>query len=157
MDFSRTFFITTTTYKRYTYFNDLTKARRFFRVLYDYNEQNKFLLHAFVLMPDHLHAILTPSPALSLERAVQLIKGGSSFRLNMSDKVWQPGFTNHRIRDMDDYETHVGYIHRNPVKRRLVELAQKYPLCSAYPGWKLDAIASGAKAQESCETLSTPG
>ena len=140
MDFSRTFFITTTTYKRYTYFNDLTKARRFFRVLYDYRAQKKFLLHAFVLMPDHLHALLTPCSTLSLERAVQLIKGGSSFRLKMAEKVWQPSFTNHRIQNVQDYETHVGYIHHNPVKRRLVDLPQEYPLCSAYPGWKLDAV-----------------
>lgn len=147
MDFSRTFFITTTTYKRYVYFNDLTKARRFFRVLYDYRAKGKFQIHAFVLMPDHLHLILTPSPDIALEKAVQLIKGGSSFQLNLPEAVWQPSFTNHRIRDAEDYAIHVGYIERNAVKARIVDQAQKYPLCSIFPGWKLDPIPTRAKAR----------
>ena len=148
MDFSRTFFITTTTHKRYTYFADLTKARRFFRVLYDYRANGKFLIHAFVLMPDHLHMILTPAPQLSLERAIQLVKGGSSFRMRLSQKLWQPSFMNHRIKDEEDHRIHVGYIHQNPVKARLVDIPEKYPLCSAHPGWKLDSIPAGAKAPD---------
>jgi putative transposase len=140
MDFSRSFFVTTTTYKRYEWFRDLTKARRFFRVLYDYRKQEKFLIHAFVLMPDHFHAILTPAESLSLERSMQFIKGGSAFRMKLPDKLWQPSFTNHRIRDEEDFAAHVGYIERNPVKARLAESPEKYPLCSAYPGWKLDPM-----------------
>ena len=125
MDFSRTFFVTTITYKRYTYFSDLTKARRFFRVLYDYRKNGKYLVHAFVLMPDHLHIILTPSSAISLERAMQFIKGGSSFQMRLPEKLWQPSFTNHRIRDMEDYRIHLGYIERNPVKAILAEAGAK--------------------------------
>ena len=106
MDLSRTFFITTTTNKRYNYFNDLTKARRFFRVLYDYRAKGKFQVHAFVLMPYHLHLILTPSVGISLEKAVQFIKGGSSFQMKLSEKLWQPKFSNHRIRDEEDYAIH---------------------------------------------------
>jgi len=146
MDFSRTFFVTTTTYKRYPYFADLTKARRFFRVLYHYRGEGKYLVHAFVLMPDHLHLILTPSPTLSLERAVQFIKGGSSFQMRLPAKLWQPSFTNHRVRDYADYGSHLGYIERNPVKSRLAEAGAKHPLCSAYPGWKLDVVPTGAEA-----------
>jgi len=146
MDFSRTFFVTTTTYKRYPYFADLTKARRFFRVLYAYRKNGKYLVHAFVLMPDHLHLILTPSPTLSLERAVQFIKGGSSFQMRLPEKLWQASFTNRRIRDDDDYRIHLGYIERNPVKARLAESGTNYPMCSAYPGWKLDVLPTGAEA-----------
>lgn len=68
MQLDRTFFVTTTTYKRYTYFRDFTKARRFFQTLYHYRRENKFLIHSFVLMPDHLHMIVTPSFNLALER-----------------------------------------------------------------------------------------
>ncbi|MGZ4789387.1 MAG: transposase [Terriglobales bacterium] len=96
----RTFFVTTTTYKRYTYFRDLTKAGRFFQSLYHYRRQNKFLIHAFVLMPDHLQLIMTPSFQMFLEKAMQLIKGGSSFRMHLPEKLWQPSFTNHPDRGL---------------------------------------------------------
>ena len=145
MQLDRTFFVTTT-YKRYTYFRDFTKARRFFQALCHYRRENQFLIHAFVLMPDHLHMIVTPSFSMPLEKTMQLVKGGSSFRMRLPEKLWQHSFTGHRIRDLDDCEIHVGYILRNPVKEKLAESAEKYPLCSAWPGWKLDPIATAVKA-----------
>ena len=50
-------------------------------------------------MPDHVHVLLTPSSGISVERAVQFIKGGFSYRLRKAEKmqVWQESFTNHRI------------------------------------------------------------
>ena len=80
-------------------------------------------LHAYVVMPDHLHVLLTPVEAI--EKSVQLIKGGFSFRakheLGWNGEVWQPGFTDHRIRDSGDWERHLEYIRLNPVEARLVE------------------------------------
>jgi REP-associated tyrosine transposase len=49
-------------------------------VLQDYRKQGRFASRAFVIMPHHLHLLLTPVPDVSLENALQLIKGGSSFR-----------------------------------------------------------------------------
>ena len=49
-------------------------AQLFVGVLQHYRLQEKYLLHQFVLMPDHFHLLITP--ALTLERAMQLIKGG---------------------------------------------------------------------------------
>jgi putative transposase len=82
-----------------------------------------YIPHAYVVMPDHLHALL--SPAEAVEKCVQLIKGGFSFRakreLGWNGEVWQPGFTDHRIRDSEDWEKHLKYIQSNPVEARLVE------------------------------------
>src|SRR5271167_1524603 len=93
-----------------------------------------YLLHEYVLMPDHFHVLITPT--VTLERAVQFIKGGFSFRakreLESSMEIWQRGFSNHRIRDDEDYAKHVGYILRNPVERRLVESAVDFPFCSRF-------------------------
>jgi len=50
----------------------------FLKTLYGYRRQGKFLLHAFVLMPEHVHLLLTPADDVTLERAIQLIKGGYS-------------------------------------------------------------------------------
>jgi REP element-mobilizing transposase RayT len=47
-------------------------ARLFLDVLLNYRSQHKYLLHEFVLMPDHFHLLLTPLS--TIERALQLIK-----------------------------------------------------------------------------------
>jgi putative transposase len=82
-----------------------------------------YKLHAFVIMPDHLHLLVTPFE--SVEKSVQLIKGGFSFRakrdLEWNRDIWQPGFTDHRIRDEEDWNRHLEYIRLNPVKAPLVE------------------------------------
>ena len=58
-------------------------------------EQKKYLLHEFVVMPDHFHLILTPT-GITLERSMGLVKGGFSFQLNKNLKakreIWQPSF-----------------------------------------------------------------
>jgi putative transposase len=104
-----------------------------------YQAQRKYRLHGFVIMPDHLHVLITPACDISLERAVQLIKGGFSYRLKSRCPVWQESFTNHRIRDVVDFEQHVEYIHQNPVRAGLVLEAAQYPYSSA-------TSLSGAKA-----------
>jgi len=116
--------------------------------MYGYRRQGCLELHAFVLMPEHVHLLFTP--ALTLERALQLIKGGYSHRFGSefgrSKEVWERGFTDHRIRDAQDFETHREYIHQNPVERKIVENACRYRYCSAFPGFKLDRWPSAAEA-----------
>ena len=95
-----------------------------------------YLLHEFVLMPEHFHILITPT--VTLERAVQFIKGGFSFRakkeLESSLEVWQRGFSDHRIRDLEDFNIHAGYIYQNPFGRKLVASAREYRFCSAFAG-----------------------
>jgi putative transposase len=124
-------------------------ARLFLKTLYGYRRQAKFELHAFVLMPEHVHLLLTPAPDVTLERAMQFVKGGYSHALGVEGRkgeVWQRGFTDHRIRGGADFEAHRGYIHENPVKRGLVEAASDYRYCSAFPGFRLDGWPSAAEA-----------
>ena len=125
-------------------------VRLFLKTLYGYRRQGKFRLHAFVLMPEHVHLLLTPATDITLERAVQLIKGGYSrgFGLQFGRKeIWQRGFTDHRIRNGEDFEKHRDYIHQNPVERGLVKSASEYRYCSAFPGFKLDEQTSVAEAE----------
>jgi putative transposase len=81
--------------------------------MYAYRREKKFHLHAFVLMPDHVHLLLTPAEDVTLERSVQLIKGGYSHAFGVEfgkhKEVWQRGFTDHRIRDDGDLEKHRQY------------------------------------------------
>jgi putative transposase len=145
-----TYFVTFLTWQRRQLFVVDNYARLFLRTLYGYRKQGSFQLHAFVLMPEHVHLLLTPRHDVTLERALQLTKGGYSraFGLEFGPKeIWQRGFTDHRIRDAEDYEKHRVYIHQNPVKRGLVEHEAEYRCSSAYPGFKLDERTSAAKAE----------
>ncbi|MGB6677366.1 MAG: transposase, partial [Terriglobales bacterium] len=56
-------------------------ATLFLDTMSAYRNNAKSLLHEFVLMPDHFHLLLTPIHGLTLERAMQLIKGGFSYRV----------------------------------------------------------------------------
>jgi len=143
----RTFFITTVTWQRAPIFRVATRARLLIDVLLDYREQKKYLLHEFVIMPDHLHALLTPASGILVERAVQFIKGGCSYRLRKAEKiqVWQQSFTNHRIRDAEDFEKHAEYIRMNPVRAGLARDAIAYPFSLARVGFRPDEMPQGLK------------
>ena len=145
MEFARVFFITTITAQRRPIFRTEATARLFIDTLAHYRGQRKFLLHEFVIMPDHVHALLTPAPEISLERAMQFIKGGFSYRLKAHPPVWQASFTNHRIRDCADYGHHRDYIRMNPVRAHLSDRPEGYPYSSAFEVIKLDPVPQGLK------------
>jgi putative transposase len=121
-------------------------AELFVQTLQSYRGR-AYLLHEYVLMPEHFHILITPT--VTLEKAVQFVKGGFSFRvkkeLQSSMEIWQTGFSDHRIRDTQDYLDHVEYIFRNPVGRKLAEAAPAYPYCSAFPGALKDEVPQWLK------------
>jgi len=144
----RTFFVTSVVNGRRCLLQSERSARLFIEVLQDYRAQSRFLLHEFVVMPDHIHLILTPAPEIALEKAMQYIKGGHATRARKELRLmafWQPGPSNHRIRDAADYEQHRAYIHQNPVKAGLAASAEKYPYSSAFPGAQIDPVPPALK------------
>jgi putative transposase len=147
MNSDRVFFITTITAHRQPIFRHDAAAKLLIDTLAHYRDRGKYLLHEFVIMPDHLHALLTPAEDISLERAMQFIKGGFSFRLKWRGPVWQAGFSNHRIGDCEDYENHHEYIRMNPVRARLAESAEAeaYPNSSAAGALRMDPVPQGLK------------
>ena len=146
---SQTYFVTSDTWERRSLFRTEAWARLFFKTLLHYRGES-YLLHEFVLMPDHFHLLITPSGAL--ERAVQLIKGGFSHRvkqeLGSNLEIWRRGFAYHRIRNVEDYDIYVHYIH-------LCASPSEYRYSSAYPGWKLEPVPQGLKPQIILDTSGT--
>ena len=142
---AQTYFVTARTWESRALFRADPWARLFFQNLLSHRDT--YLLHEFVLMPDHFHLLISPS--IPLERAIQFVKGGFSYRakkeLGSNAEIWQRGFSDHRIRDCEDYERHVQYIWLNPVKERMSERAERYSYSSAFPGWKLDPFPQGLK------------
>jgi putative transposase len=135
--------------------------------LFRYRDQGSYLLHEFVVMPNHLHLLLTPSASTSLEKDVQLIKGGSSHEIHKrrenSVKIWQEGFHDWTVRDLQDWKTKVEYIRLNPVRAKLVATPEEWLFSSASRGYTLDEMperytgrTAGAKAPSS-EGMVSPG
>ena len=140
--------VTSSTWERRALFQAEPWAKLLIDTLYHYRG-SAYLLHEFVIMPDHFHALITPQT--SLEKAVQFMKGGFSYRakkeLGSNMEVWQKGFQDHRIRDASDWAVHVSYIHNNPVKERFCERPDEFPCSSAHAGFGLDAVPQGLKPQ----------
>jgi putative transposase len=144
--------ITSSTWGRRSLFQNERWAQLLVDTLYHYRG-SAYLLHEFVIMPDHIHVLLTPK--ISLEKAVQFIKGGFSYRvkkeLGSNMEVWQKGFSDHRIRDANDYRLHQIYIQQNPVRRKLCARGEAYPYSSAYGAHELDPAPQGLKPRSSEE------
>ena len=144
--------MTTDTWQRRALFRNSDTARVVEEAIFRYRDEGMYFVHRHVVMPDHLHVILTPGKTTTLERAVQLIKGGSSREIGkrpgMRFPVWHAGFTERQIRDHHDFESHARYIDQNPVKARLAEKSEDYLHGSAAGKFALDLwpLASGAKA-----------
>jgi len=128
---TRTYHVTAVTAQRRRLFQVTTTADLLQQTILDYHAQNKFLLHAFVIMPDHLHILLTPSPDVSLEKAVQFIKGGFSFRLKSKLDVWERSFNETQILTQENFTACVHYIEENPVRKRLTSTPKDHPHSSA--------------------------
>jgi len=125
------FLVTSVTLNRRRVFQVTAHAELFLETLQHYRREGKYLLHDFVVMPDHVHLLITPR-MITLERAVGLIKGGFSHRMGPKFDVWQKGFTDHRVRDREDFDVRRRYIRENPVRQRLVQYAEDYPYSSAF-------------------------
>jgi putative transposase len=140
----RTFSVTSVTQGRRAVLQSAAMAELLMSFMAENREEGRFPLHEFALMPDHIHLLITPAERVPLEKAVQYIKGGFSFRANweipFNGEIWQASFTSHRIRDAEDYARHREYIRMNPVRRHLVEKADLVPYSSAHSGVECDPM-----------------
>lgn len=138
-----------------TYFFTLTLCDRRAALLTDYinelrtafraaKQQYPCEIIAIAVMPEHLHAVIQMPPDnadyATLWRTVKggftrrLLKCGVSLKRNARGEydVWQRRFWEHTIRDDRDLQTHVDYIHFNPVKHGLVKTAADWPYSSLH-------------------------
>jgi len=115
--------ITALTHQRRSIFTRTANADLMLELIFRQRSQDRYQLHAFAIMPDHIHLLLTPSQDLKLSRCIQYIKGGFSHavRDQFKSEVWHSGHYEHRIRDAEDFENQKSYIARNPERRHLTD------------------------------------
>ena len=150
-----TYFVTSRTWQSRALFQRPATAQILLEQLLDCRGRGFYNLHEFVIMPDHFHALLTPAAETTLEKAMQMIKGGSAHRIHQESggkfPVWQSGFHDRWIRDQQEYEARAAYIRENPVTARLAGKPEDYAFSSACGRFAMDARSfragtSGAEA-----------
>ena len=137
-----------------TYFFTVNLANRGSALLTDYIEQLRDSVHkvraahpfeivAWVVLPDHMHAIWTlPEGDLDFPMRWNQIKGWFSRQIPKGEVVrqsrigknergiWQRRYWEHLIRDDEDLSRHIDYIHFNPVKHSYVRQTVDWPYSS---------------------------
>jgi putative transposase len=152
------YFVSTQTAGRKPFFRHDRWARLMLATINHYRGTG-YQLHAFVIMPDHLHLLITPVE--SVEKSMQLIKGGFSFRakkeLEWNGDIWQSGFTDHRIRDEEDWSRHLDYIRSNPIEAKLAEDIALYEFMGcpdiAFPRGLKPALVADCDVRAEARTL----
>ncbi len=137
----KTYFVTLETRQRRPVFSADSMADLLVQQLYAQRSQKRLALHEFVVMPDHVHLLLTPR-AMNVEQVVQLLKEDFAHamgqQLGMRAEIWGQTFSDRPIRDAADYQMHARYICGNPVRHLLAESPEDYLYCSARRQYELD-------------------
>ena len=105
----------------------------------------RFRIDAWVILPEHLHCIITLPPGDSdfasrwrrikktFSKAIPATEHRSAVRQRRGERgIWQRRYWEHLVRDDADYRHHVDYIHYNPVKHDLVQRATDWPHSSLH-------------------------
>ena len=116
------YFVTSVTHNRQLLLKDHCDTLS--EILDKYKLEMRFDLIAWVIMPDHLHIIIDPKDN-SLSDIMRKIKLSFSFRFRKSKgifakTIWQKRFWDHIIRNQNDLNRCIDYIHYNPVKHGIV-------------------------------------
>ena len=150
---ARVFFATTKTSMGRRLLQSERNAGLLIDVMRSLIAEHRFKLHDFVVMPDHLHVLLTVEDGMTIEKAMQLIKGRFSRRLTQEfgylGEVWQRGFAEMQVINRESFLQHRQYIAMNPVKAGLVDSPEQYPFCFEFMAKQKSGRnkQAGAKAQ----------
>lgn len=116
-------FLTVSCYKRRQNFHNVGSRRTFEAALDRVREQYQVCVYAYVVMPEHVHLLVSEPESGTLAQAVQSLKQGVARRLALraEDSFWQARYYDFNVWSHRKSMEKLRYIHRNPVKRGLVE------------------------------------
>ncbi|MBL8189392.1 MAG: aminotransferase class I/II-fold pyridoxal phosphate-dependent enzyme, partial [Acidobacteria bacterium] len=113
----------------------------------------RYRLSAWVVMPNHLHFLMTPLPGHSLSKILQSLKTWSAKCVNNAlqrkGRFWMPDYFDRYIRDERHYSDVVAYIENNPVKAKLCANASEWRFGSAW--YRKQLLASDGRTKTSAD------
>ena len=115
-------FVTFCCYHRRPLFTTAASCRIFELALERVRRSYRLYVYGYVVMPEHVHLLLSEPEHDSLAQALKFLKQGVSRRLiGEAEHFWQKRYYDFNIRDHTQFVEKLRYIHRNPVKRGLCE------------------------------------
>jgi REP element-mobilizing transposase RayT len=104
-------------------------------------EGQRYRLHAWVVMPNHVHVVVHPEPPYTLSAILKSWKGYTALQANRllnrtCITFWQSESYDHCCRDDRDRAECCAYTIRNPVSARLCSCPEEWRWSSAWPGWE---------------------
>jgi len=114
------------------------------------SDSQRYRLLAWVVMPNHVHALFEPLNGWTVAKIVASWKKFTARKIcdhrrnNAAERiapVWHREYWDRYIRDKNHLHQTIAYIHNNPVKARLVASAQSWPWSSANPGTPISRLA----------------
>ena len=102
-------------------------------------DETHYRLHAWVVMPNHVHVLIAPLAGAVISEIVQSWKSYTAKKILShcapgtfaQNHVWQPDYYDRFMRSEHHYASTVDYIHQNPVEAGLVARAEDWPWSSA--------------------------
>ena len=129
------YFVTFTTEARQAIFQRPDVATLFVEQLQRLRHELRFLLLAYVIMPDHVHLVLVPREAANLARIMQFVKGRFSRahhqRFGGEGSLWQRRYYETVVRGEGSLMRRIDYVEANPVQADLVDEPAAYAFSSA--------------------------
>ena len=89
-----------------------------------YHEAQRWFVRMFLLMPDHLHALISFPGEVAIR---ECWRNWKRFTARSAGVKWQRDFFEHRIRSDESWEEKAAYIRENPVRQGLVSEANSWP------------------------------
>lgn len=128
---TREYFITAVTQGRTPVFRDLMAARMVVRIMREMESRGDVRWLAWVIMPDHFHALISLGSNGALSKQIGRMKAASARCINRKygtqGRLWQPGFHDRALRAEDDRHAIARYIVANPLRKQLVTDIGDYP------------------------------
>jgi putative transposase len=134
-------YVSSATHDRRPIFETSRNAALFIETLLHFRTRGRYKLHAYIVLPDQVHLLLTPQ-SITLDHAMELIRTGFADQMEADQPVWAESFTSFPVANIHDLEVVRAYLHQMPVRVNLVSSAELYPYSSAYralPAYPLSA------------------
>lgn len=112
-------FLTFSCYGRRQYLGRAQARDLFESALNDMRRRHRFVVAGYVVMPEHVHLLVSEPQRDPLARAIQALKLSVSVR-SSERPFWQPRYYDFNVRTAEKTTEKLRYMHRNPVTRGLV-------------------------------------
>jgi putative transposase len=136
----RRYFVTICTHQRTAYFADAQAAAWMVRQLQRVASGRDFLLHAWCVMPDHVHILVEGREgSCELREFVSALKQctAQAFASRWQRKLWQRYFYDHVVRTEESMDQIAAYVWHNPVRKGICAQALDYPYSGSLTmGWR---------------------